>query len=44
MTRGRSTTRLALIALVGLLALPALAPAQDVAPRTAWGAPDLQGI
>ena len=44
MTRGRSTTRLALIALAGLLALPALAPAQDDAPRTDWGAPDLQGI
>ena len=44
MTRGRSTTRLALIALAGLLALPALALAQDDAPRTDWGAPDLQGI
>ena len=44
MTRGRSTTRLALIALGGLLALPALALAQDDAPRTDWGAPDLQGI
>ena len=44
MTGGRSTTKLALIALVGLLALPALALAQDAAPRTAWGAPDVQGI
>ena len=44
MTRGRSTTRLALIALAGLLALPALALAQDDAPRTDWDAPDLQGI
>ena len=44
MTRGRLTTRLALIALGGLLALPALALAQDDAPRTDWGAPDLQGI
>ena len=44
MTGGRSTTRLALIALVGLLALPALALAQDDAPRTAWGAPDLGGV
>ena len=44
MTGGRSTTRLALIALVGLLALPALVLAQDDAPRTAWGAPDVQGI
>ena len=44
MTGGRSTTKLALIALVGLLALPALALAQDDAPQTAWGAPDLQGI
>ena len=44
MTRGRSTTKLALIALAGLLALPALVLAQDDAPRTAWGAPDVQGI
>ena len=44
MTRGRLTTKLALIALGGLLALPALALAQDDAPRTDWGAPDLQGI
>ena len=44
MTGGRSTTKLALIALAGLLALPALALAQDDAPRTAWGAPDVQGI
>ena len=44
MTGGRSTTRLALIALVGLLVLPALAVAQDDGPRTHWGAPDLQGV
>ena len=44
MTGGRSTTRLALIALAGLLVLPALAVAQDDAPRTHWGAPDVQGI
>ncbi len=44
MTGGRSTTKLALIALVGLLVMPALALAQDDGPRTAWGAPDVQGI
>ncbi len=44
MTGGRSTTRLALIALAGLLVLPALAVAQEGAPQTAWGAPDLQGV
>ena len=44
MTGGRSTTRLALIALAGLLVLPGLALAQDDAPRTAWGAPDVQGV
>ena len=44
MTGGRLTTRLALIALVGLLVLPALAVAQDGGPRTDWGAPDLQGV
>ena len=44
MTGGRSTTRLMLIALAGLLVLPGLALAQDDSPRTAWGAPDLQGI
>ena len=44
MTCGRSTTKLALIALAGLLVVPALALAQDDAPQTAWGAPDLQGI
>ena len=44
MTDGRLTTRLALLALVGLLALPALAVAQDGGPRTDWGAPDLQGV
>ncbi len=44
MTGGRSTTRLAILALAGLLALPVLALAQEDAPRTDWGAPDLQGI
>ena len=44
MTGGRLTTKLALIALVGLLALPMLAVAQDDAPLTGWGAPDLQGV
>ena len=44
MTGGRSTTGPALIALAGLLVLPGLALAQDDAPRTAWGAPDLQGV
>ena len=48
MTDGRSTTRMWSLALVVLLALPGLglaqdAPAQD-APRTVWGAPDLQGV
>ena len=44
MTGGRSTTRLAILAVAGLLALPVLALAQDDAPRTAWDAPDLQGV
>ena len=44
MTDGRLTTRLALLALVGLLVLPVLAVAQDGGPRTDWGAPDLQGV
>ena len=43
MTGGRSTTTLLVLALVAVLALPALAVAQD-APRTDWGAPDLQGV
>ena len=38
MTGGRSTARLGLIALAGLLALPGLALAQDDAPWIAWGA------
>ncbi len=33
----------ALVFAVGLLA-PAVALAQDEAPRTAWGRPDLQGV
>ena len=44
MTRGRSTMGKALVALAGLLVLPGLALAQDDAPRTGWGAPDLQGV
>lgn len=43
MTCGRST-RLVFIALAGLLVLPGLALAQNDASRTAWGAPDLQGV
>ena len=43
MTGGRSTTTLLALALVAVLALPALAMAQDT-PRTDWGAPDLQGV
>ena len=43
MTGGRSTTTLLVLALVAVLALPALAMAQDT-PRTDWGAPDLQGV
>ena len=39
----RSAMRLILIAVVGMLALPALAVAQSV-PQTAWGTPDLQGV
>ena len=44
MTGGVLTRRFALIALIGLLVLPALAAAQDDGPRTPWGAPDLQGV
>ena len=40
---GRSMAALSIVALLGLAALPAAAPAQG-APRTAWGAPDLQGV
>ena len=40
---GRSMAAAAMAALVGLAAFPAAAPAQD-APKTAWGAPDLQGV
>ena len=40
---GRSMAALSIVALLGLAALPAAAPAQD-APRTAWGKPDLQGV
>ena len=40
---GRSMAAFSIVALTGLAALPAAAPAQD-APRTAWGAPDLQGV
>ena len=43
MTGGRSTTTLLVLALVAVLALPALAMAQDT-PRTDWGAPDLQWV
>ena len=43
MTGGRSITTLLVLALVAVLALPALAMAQDT-PRTDWGAPDLQGV
>ena len=43
MRGGRSITAALIVALVGLAALPAAAPAQD-APKTAWGAPDLQGV
>ena len=43
MTGGRSTTTLLVLALVAVLALPALTMAQDT-PRTDWGAPDLQGV
>ena len=41
----RSGRSLLLIALAAALALPGVAMAQDQeAPRTAWGAPDLQGV
>ena len=43
MTGGRSITTLLVLALGAVLALPALAMAQDT-PRTDWGAPDLQGV
>ena len=43
MTRARSTVRPLIFVLAGMLALPALAVAQDT-PRTAWGAADLQGV
>ena len=39
----RSAMRLMPVAVVGMLALPALAVAQS-APQTAWGTPDLQGV
>ena len=40
---GRSITAVLIVALVGLVALPSAGLAQD-APKTAWGAPDLQGV
>jgi len=43
MTSGRPIVTLALCALVVSLALPTLAMAQE-AQKTAWGAPDLQGV
>ena len=43
MTNGRSTPRPLILAVVGLVALPAFTLAQDV-PQTPWGAPDLQGV
>ena len=43
MRRGRSITAVLIVALVGLVALPSAGLAQD-APKTAWGAPDLQGV
>ncbi len=43
MTGGRSATSLLIVVSAILLALPALALAQE-APQTAWGAPDLQGV
>ena len=43
MRGGRSITAAVIVALVGLAALPAAALAQD-APKTAWGAPDLEGV
>ena len=44
MTGARSIMRPLLFLLAAVLALPALALAQGDAPRTAWGAPDLQGV
>ena len=44
MRGGRSTVKPLILALAAVLALPALAMAQADAPRTAWGAPDLQGV
>ena len=43
MRGGRSITAVLIVALVGLVALPSAGLAQD-APKTAWGAPDLQGV
>ena len=43
MTGGRPIASLALCALVTSFALPTLAMAQQT-PKTAWGAPDLQGV
>ena len=43
MTGARSIVRPLIFVLAAVLALPALALAQD-SPRTAWGAPDLQGV
>ena len=43
MTGGRSATSLLIVVSAILLALPALALAQE-APQTGWGAPDLQGV
>ena len=39
---GRRGVMVMLVAFVVLVAVPALA--QDSAPRTAWGEPDLQGV
>ena len=43
MRGGRSITAVLIVALVGLVALPSAGLAQD-APKTAWGAPDLEGV
>ena len=43
MRGGRSITAVLIVAVVGLVALPSAGLAQD-APKTAWGAPDLQGV
>ena len=43
MRGGRSITAVLIVAVIGLVALPAAGLAQD-APKTAWGAPDLQGV